>query len=267
MIAYYFNILLNYIMYGLSYLIPTTYRTINSFNEMYLRNQNSYLFMQLLTSIHVIIISLYLIIKKHKVEINYYKRYIFNYDNKYKKMNRFFLIGLFLLILNISVRFMNINLFENYDYLIYLLSFMFFIGFLWLYNLIDKINKTKKRKKVVLLSRFDTLIISFLYLIGILLNNINLMFLVILYLIWGNFTKRSISFTILIITLFFSFSNLVINFNSYQYFDIISLLLSLVVPFMFIFIYNIIFNKSAEFRTWFATYSFIATIIFYIIYI
>lgn len=259
------NSIINYFFYSFNFISPITFRTYNSFNAMFEQNPKTLNFQQLIASLWILLICLFLLVKVHKKELTYEKEFWFKFNVKYKKFNRYFNISVITSLVLIPFELFNINLFNKYDYFIFLISFLIFILFLLLYTFIS--NKKNSKTKILSLSLFDSIIVFALICLFNVLGTFNTSILIILYLLIGNYSKRSISFFVILINLFTSLMYFLIHIVNIIYFDWVNLIFSIIVPITAYLIYNLIFKTKQNFKQWFIAIMFIVSMLFYINYI
>lgn len=257
----------HYIMYSLSFIFPITFRSYNAFNGIFDFDANSLNFIQLLTSFWLIVGSIIILYLNHQNELNWQYQYIFKYQLKYGKFNRFLMASIIGCVPLIFSDLFKINLFDKFDYFIYLISFLLItLMFVMLFYFKENV-KFNNIKKTRALSIFDYGVLIVLIFVFNLFTSINCSFVVIIYLFLNHYNLRSISFVALILTIITNTIYFVTNIFVIKYFSFIQAIESIVVLFTIFGIYYLIFKTTNNFKKWLSAIIFVITLIIYVLYL
>lgn len=258
--------LINYIFYALSFIWPLSVRSYNSFNPIFDFDLHNLNFSSLMTNIWIVIIGGLMLYFNNKQQLKWQDEYLFKLNTKYTKFNRYFLAITLGCLIQIPLQIFNINLLEKWDYFTFLISFLLIVGFISLSNIIVNQNENTK-KKIIIPSRFDTIVIFLILLFFSVTFNANPTIFIILYMMSASYSKKVISYVALLINVYLGLIFILSHLNYFLNFNLYSLLASIICPLIFLITYKIIFNTTKEQKNWISAFLFVLVILFYIFFI
>ena len=255
------HLTINIFVYSLSFISGITYRGFDSFIKLSNVSTNDISYIKILVSLLIFIISSFLLLIIHQHQLQQEKKYLFNFEKKYQKLNRFFALAIISVIPIVFIYSFGIKFFTNNDYLMFLLSL--FVSLI-MYSVL-----TIKRKFLVSnFSIFDSIIVIALIYMFSFIGTWNFIAIIITYMYFLGYRLNKISLFVLLLNTLISFIYLIVNYTDFQYISLQTTIISIIVVPLSIYIqYVLVFTINRETKKWISSILFILITTLYMIYI